>query len=94
MLNVDGILVIWIKERRVNEGKWGLRGALLNLALMNSPLFYHIVTPDSGASIYETTTGQTVWREAYSVAPASTFCVSLVDLFTDLENAVPRQLIK
>lgn len=97
-LNVDGILVIWIKERRINEGTWGWRAGL-NIALMNIPLFYNIVAPDIGASIYETATGQLVWREAHSVLAetadiSTTTSDCLVDIFADLENAVPRQLIK
>ena len=67
-LNVDGVLIIWIKEQRINEGKWTWELGL-NIALMNIPLFYHIVAPDFGASIYETVTGQLVWREEHSVAP-------------------------
>ncbi len=63
-------------------------------------LSYNICAPDIGASIYETDTGKLVWRESHSVVagdptilspPASDY---LVDLFADLENAVPRQLIK
>ncbi len=92
-LNVDGILVIWIKERRIHEGKWGWRG-VLNIALMNIPLTYHAVAPDIGATIYETTAGQIVCREAHSVFADTAAASCLVDLFADLENAVPRQLIK
>ncbi len=92
-INVDSILVIWIKERRINEGNWGWIGCL-NVFLMNIPLFYHIIAPDVGASIYETVTGQPVWSEAHSLAGEMGTSDFLVDIFADLENAVPRLLIK
>ncbi len=102
-LNVDGILVIWDKGRealRVQEEDWELwrKGlwAVLNVALGFTPIYYYEMTPDIGAGIYETATGQLVWREAHSISASGFSSASgrLVNLFTDLENAVPRQLIK
>jgi hypothetical protein len=100
-LNVDGILVIWIKERRFPEesGQEWWRTSLyagLNVALLMTPIWYSQFAPDVGAWIYETATGQLVWREAHSPSADMGPNASdrLVNLFTDLENAVPRQLIK
>jgi len=87
-LNVDGVLVIHIKESR----PWGIVDALLNLALLNIPLFYMISTTNSGAWIYETTSGRLVWSYEYREDKAS--ADSLMKLFTEIDNAVPRQLIK
>jgi hypothetical protein len=91
-LNVDGVLVIRIKERK----PWGGIEGILNIALMNLPLFYNIVSPNIGAWIYETATGRLVWREEHSIfgSEITTARASLISLFADLENAVPRQLIK
>lgn len=90
-LNVDGVLVIRIKERK----PWGLTEGLLNIALINIPLFYNVASPNIGAWIYETATGRLVWREERSIFgnEAATATDSLISLFADLENAVPRQLI-
>jgi hypothetical protein len=94
-LNVDGVLVIRIKERK----PWGVTEGTLNIALVNIPLFYSIASPDLGAWIYETATGRRVWREEHSIGNeagvgTTTVTVSLISLFADLENAVPHQLIK
>lgn len=90
MLNVDGIIVIWIEEQK----PWTWE-AVLNIALMNIPLIYEIISPNIGAWIYETATGQLVWSEKHSIEPGvSSNLENLVNLFADLENAVPRQLIK
>jgi hypothetical protein len=86
-LNVDGVLVVRIKEPK----PWGIIEGLLNIAFVNIPLVYNIATPDVGAWIYETTTGQLVWRTESSNIEGRR---SVIDLFRDLENAVPHQLIK
>jgi hypothetical protein len=100
-LNVDGVLVVWKKERRfkldpMSRGWKATSEAILNLALLNTPLVYNIVTPDIGGMIYETATGRLVWhKERSSMAEqSSTFHGQIFNLFVDLENAVPRQLIK
>jgi hypothetical protein len=90
-LNVDGVLVIQIKERK----PWGITQALLNIALMNIPLFYKIGSPTIGTWIYETTTGRVVWSQEYSdIDQEDEVSFSYIKLFADLENAVPRQLIE
>ena len=95
-LNVDGVLVIRIKERK----PWGTIDTLLNLTLMNIPLFYNLASPDIGAWIYETSTGRLVWSEEHSIFGNETaptpipITESLIDLFVDMENAVPYQLTK
>ncbi len=99
-LNVDGILVIWNKERQDLDDweqlwKAGLF-ALSNIPLLFTPIYYYTMTPDIGAWIYETATGELVWSAVDSLYPSETFHDSgrIVNLFTDMENAVPRQLIK
>jgi hypothetical protein len=91
-LNVDGVLVLRIKERK----PWGVTAGILNIALMNIPLFYNMASPNIGAWIYETATGRLVWREEHSTFGSETIPAtdSLTNLFADMENAVPRQLIK
>jgi hypothetical protein len=95
VLNVDGILVVWIRERK----EWGALEGILNIALLNVPLFTNIASPDTGAWIYETASGQIVWREERSArppmgpdTPIEPVTDSLIQLFKNLENAVPRQL--
>lgn len=91
-LAVDGVLVVEIKEPK----PWGIAEGLLNIALANIPLFYAMSTPDIGAWIYETATGRLVWRRERSsfgdrsVSPV----IHVTELFTDLDNAVPRQLTR
>jgi len=95
-LNVDGIVVIWIKERK----PWNIVDGLMNLAFANIPLFYNIVTTDRGVWIYETASGQLVWRaesscEFTAQSPdQSQSKECLADLLMNMENAVPRQLTK
>jgi hypothetical protein len=90
-LNVDGVLVIRIKERK----PWGVTKGLMNIALMNIPLYHNIASPNTGAWIYETSTGRLVWRQERSTfVDKTTSATTLVILFADLENAVPLQLIK
>lgn len=86
----DGVLVIRIKEQE----PWGAMEGLLNIALMNIPLFYHLATADIGAWIYESSSGGLVWREERSVTETASSGDALVDLFADFENALPFQLVK
>ena len=94
-LNVDGVLVVRITERKMSLAEGGL-WACLNIALLNIPLFYLMISADKGAWIYETATGRLVWYEERSAIAdeRSPITVSLSSLFRDMENAVPRQLIK
>jgi len=91
-LNADGVLVVRLKERK----PWGGLDGILNIALMDIPLFYRLISPDIGAWIYETATGRLVWSEEHSIfgGDPSKVSNSLISLFAELENAVPRQLIK
>jgi hypothetical protein len=95
-LNVDGLVVIWIKERK----PWNYIDGLINLALANIPLFYNIATTDRGVWIYETASGQLVYRaesccEFVDQSPdQSQSKACLASLLMNLENAVPRQLTR
>lgn len=92
-LNVDGILVIKVKESK----PWGAIEGLMNIALMNLPLYYEMVAPDIGAWIYETSSGRLVWRKKQAVMSEEKKSGSdndLIFLFKDMENAVPVQLIR
>jgi len=92
LLDVDGILVI-----RLNEEKtWDTLDGVMNIALMNIPLFYRLSKPVNGAWIYETTSGNLVWsEESASINDnVSADINTLLQLFRDLENAVPKQIIQ
>jgi hypothetical protein len=91
-LNVDGVLVIRVKERK----PWDTFDALLNITFLNAPLYYNIGKSNIGAYIYETFSGRLVWQTEHSTfgeegIPINT---SLINLFDDMENAVPNQLTK
>jgi len=92
-LNVDGVVVIRVKEVTA----WNALEGILNIALMNAPLFYNLATPNIGAWIYEGTSGQLVMSVEQSVGGDSDSGPSIsqvVNVFADMENAVPRQLTK
>jgi len=86
-LNVDGLLAIWIKEKK----PWDAFDGILNIALMNAPLFYHLSSPAMGAWIYETTSGDLVWSEQHTTMGNEQ--IDVTSLFLEIENAVPMQLI-
>lgn len=90
ILAVDAVLAIMVEEKE----PWGVADGLLNIALLNIPLFYNLATPNVGAWIYETSTGRLVWREEHSTSGQDHRSTgdSLMNLFVDLENAVPAQL--
>lgn len=92
MLNADGVLLIRVKLQK----PWGFGKGILNIALMNIPLFYSIAAPNIGAWIYEAASGRIVWQEEHSIGLEENTEVvpALLNLFADLENAVPHQLIK
>jgi hypothetical protein len=101
-LNVDGVVVVRIKGRK----PWGTLEGLMNIALINIPLFYRIGTTNIGAWIYEGASGRVVWQHevsdisgtngdaATTAATTNTTTAFLIGLFTNLENAVPRQLVE
>lgn len=88
-LKVDGILVIRISEHML----WNPVLSLLNVFLMNIPLFYTMMEPNIGAWIYETASGELVWYKKFSdfVDEVATTEAHLQRLFWDLDNAVPQQ---
>jgi hypothetical protein len=85
-----------VKDRKA----WNAFDGILNIALMNIPLFYGISSPNIGAWIYETASGQLVWRKEYSdfLDPNKSVyryvSYTITILFQDLENAVPYHMIK
>ena len=94
-LNADGVVVMWVKEREA----WDAIDGILNIAFMNAPLFYNLGYPNIGAWIYETSSGQLVWSAKHStfgeVEGTSTSNMNhVVNLFVNMENAVPSQLTK
>lgn len=91
----DGVLVVWVKELK----PWGTMAGLLNITLLNAPLFYNIASSNIGAWIYESSSGQLVWSEERSTfgmqeAVITPDIATVVSLFADMENAVPHQLTK
>lgn len=95
LLNVDGVLVITAKELE----PWDAADGIMNIFMMNIPLFSRIGKPSIGAWIYESTNGKLVWSEEKSTfgdAHTSTRVHSsdLISLFNDLANAIPKLLIE
>lgn len=90
-LNVDGVVVVWVKER---EG-WSVIDGLLNITLMNAPLFYNLSLTNIGVWIYQTSSGGIVWSMEQATEPGQeTYDILLTNLLVDLDNAVPKQLTK
>lgn len=98
LLNVDGVLVVKVEERK----PWNTFDALLNIALMDIPLFYNMAKPVAGAWIYETATGKIVWSEEHSglalrgvdTGLGSDQPLPITELFYDMDNAIPHQLME
>jgi hypothetical protein len=100
VFNVDGVLLLRVKDRKA----WNALDGILNIALLNIPLFYNISSPNIGAWIYETASGQLVWRKEYSdfndyfgdynKSGYRYVPNTITTLFQDLENAVPYHMIK
>lgn len=93
VMKVDGLVVIRYKERR----QWNAFDGILNIALMNIPLFYRFSAANMGAWIFETNSGRMVWRTEqagdfgmHEGSPGSELNI----LFYNMENAVPLQLIE
>ncbi len=94
-LRVDGILAAWAQEQAGGvDFLEGVGLGVANVLLMNLPLIYSLSHTYAEAVIYETASGEPVWRRQLSglfegkdvrrVWPA---------LVEDLENAIPRQLL-
>jgi hypothetical protein len=96
----DGVITIQIRELK----PWGFAEALLNIAFMDIPLFYRVISPNIKVCIYQGVSGRLVWRQAQAGfmqvegkdTPRRRWSASgnLVPLLEDLQNAVPPQLLK
>jgi hypothetical protein len=98
-LGVDGVVVLWSVYSAVDKNDaQGVGWGLLNILLLNIPLFYAIGHPYAGATIYEAASGKPAWKielsGMQSPASGSGTEVSASQLFENLENAIPRQLVK
>lgn len=98
-LGVDGLVLVerWFKR------PWSTIDGLVNIMALNIPLFLGLSELNQRVSIYETASGNLIWKRehkgenwgtdpAYSCYSQSTQCVDLNGTFVDLENAVPPQL--
>jgi hypothetical protein len=88
-LGVDGVVVVerWIMK------PWSTAQGILNVFLLNAPLFRAMSTPNLRISIYETASGRLVWvREMQGMETEADLNVDLAPVLGDLENAVPPQL--
>lgn len=99
-LGVDGVLLLWMDYSTVKqeEDAKNVGAALLNLFLLNGPLFYAMSHTAAEAVIFETATGQPAWRIQLSGAEANIWQrnvpVSPQKFFANLENAIPAQVIR
>lgn len=88
-LNADGIVVVerWIWK------PWSTTKAIMNIFLLNVPLFQSMSAMNLRVSIYETTSGRLVWRqELKGTEMEGVESLDLAHVFGDLENAVPARL--
>ena len=90
-LNGDGIVVAWWCDGRIEHGL-----GMLNLPLMNLPLFYGMVATSAEAVIYATASGRKVWSHRLPGAdmPDNAPVPSLDHLLGDLENAIPAAVVQ
>ncbi len=100
-LQVDGIVAVWAQELRCEKVTAGtgtfllvLGAGLANIALMDLPLFYYLQHTYAEAVVYETASGALVWRRRLS-GPTEGGSPSGIwsALFSDMENAIPSQLV-
>lgn len=88
-LNVDGVVVVerWLKK------PWSTSRAVMNVFLLNAPLFQALSSLNLRVSVYETASGRLVWRhESKGEIEAGKAPLDLAGVLGDLENAVPLQL--
>lgn len=88
-LNVDGVVVVerWIKK------PWSTTKAMMNIFLLNVPLFQSLSALNMRVSIYETASGRLVWRrEMKGEEMEGKEPLDLAGVLGDLENAVPARL--
>jgi hypothetical protein len=68
---------------------------IANVFLLNGPLLYFLMHTNAEAVIYETHSGQPVWRSKLSGDPQRQIQLSVVRaFFENLENAIPARLVK
>ena len=88
-LGVDGIVV---QERWITR-PWSTAKAVMNVFLLNLPLFQALSAVNLRVSIYETASGRLVWRREMKGEDSSEE-VDVARALDELENAVPKQLRK
>lgn len=100
-LEVDGIVAVWAQEPRCEKATGGIRTFLLgfgagiaNIALMDLPLVYYLQHTYAEALVYETASGALVWRSRLSGPTEGQRPNGIWSaLFSDMENAIPSQLV-
>ena len=93
-LDVDGVVSGWLEyDSRTLPGGEGLgvTFALMNILLLNGPLFYEMSHDRVRIHIYETASGRTLWKVA---ASNPTGPPGVASLLGNLENAIPAQLVR
>jgi hypothetical protein len=94
-LDVDGIISMWMEEYDTGSTAGGALWGMANIFLLNAPLFYGMMHTNAEAVIYQTYSGQPVWRSRLSgdsqrkIQPSVTRA-----FFANLENAIPARLVK
>jgi hypothetical protein len=97
-LGVDGLLVMSIElpeKPRDDPATLGL--AMLNLVLVNIPLYYFMSHTAAEATILETASGKAVWRMDISGGRYNLqggWPIAPSDFFEELENAIPARLTR
>ncbi len=93
-LQVDGIVAVWTAEITSGGFVEGFLFGIGNIALMDLPLFYYLQHTHAEALVYETATGAPVWRSRLSGPSEKKSTKSMwSELFSDMENAIPPQLV-
>jgi hypothetical protein len=96
----DGVVALWTEYMAAEEDESeSVTQGLLNIFLVNIPLFYSMSHSYAGATIFETATGRPVWKVELAGPDSPALSrpgkvVPAVRLFENLENAIPRQVIK
>jgi hypothetical protein len=94
-LGVDGVVSMWMEEYDTGSLAGGTLWGFANILLLNGPLFYMILHTNAEAVIYETYSGQPVWRSKLSGDPERRGQTAVIPaFFENLENAIPARLVK
>lgn len=94
-LNVDGVVSIWLEEYGGGSGVEGAVWGIMNIVLLNVPLFYALLKTNAEAVIYEVFSGRAIWRNQLSGDFERRVSHSIMEVFFEnLENAIPAQLAK